>query len=247
MIIDVALANSFNYRDLKVDVEGSVVAVIDVVRATSTIAALFGSGASSIIIAPTLDEAYAYKNKYPDRLLCGEVKGHPPEGFDYGNSPLEFSQLDLTGKDVIMKTTNGTGSFLKASGSPAVYSLALLNFNATMERVRKKALNLKKDILFLCSGENGAVAYDDTYVSGLAVKQLMKKPAEFEFTDSAKLVLSAALGEKDVKGALKKSTSVRLMLEAGLEKDLPYCARIDEYNVVIKSVISGKTPKLLLD
>ncbi len=144
MIVDVALTNRFDNRDLKVEINGSVTAIIDVVRATSTIATLFGGGVRSIVIAETLEEAFGYKKKYPEKLLCGEVKGHPHSGFDYGNSPLEFSKLDLSGKDVILKTTNGTSSFLKAAGASAIYSLALLNFKVTLEKIMEKASNLKK-------------------------------------------------------------------------------------------------------
>jgi len=118
LIVDVILSNNFNPENLKVGIGNSVCAVIDVIRATSTIATLFGSGVNSIIVAGTLDEAYSLKKAFPDRLLCGEKGGLKPNGFDHGNSPLEFSTVDLSGRQAILKTTNGTVAFMKAAGSP---------------------------------------------------------------------------------------------------------------------------------
>ena len=235
MIIDAALSNKFEPESLKIDIKNSVCAVIDVIRATSTIATLFGSGVKSIIIAATLDEAYSLKKAYPDRLLCGEKGGLKPDGFDHGNSPLEFSMLDLSGCKAILKTTNGTAAFLKTKRSPAVFSLAALNFRHTMEDVLDDALANKRDILFLCSGEMGKIAYDDAYIAGLAVKYLLSKPHDLEYSDSAKLVLSAAVGDRSLVGALSKSTSARSLQDVGLGEDIEFCSRLNGYNLSIKA------------
>ena len=235
MIIDVALSNNFDPESLKVDIENSVCAVIDVIRATSTIATLFGSGVKSIIVAGTLDEAYLLKKAFPDRLLCGEKGGLKPDGFDHGNSPLEFSTMDLSGRKAILKTTNGTVAFLKAAETPAVFSLAALNFRQTMEDVLDNALKNKRDILFLCSGEMGKIAYDDAYIAGLAAKYLLSKPHDFIYTDSAKLVLSAVIGDRSLTDALSKSTSAQSLRGVGLGDDIAFCSRLNGYNLTIKA------------
>jgi 2-phosphosulfolactate phosphatase len=245
--VDVALTNSFDNNDLKVEVKGSVVAVIDVIRATSSIAALFGSGVNKVTVASTLEKAFEFKKEDPEKLLCGEAGGHPPEGFDHGNSPLDFSRLDLYGKQAILKTTNGTASFLRARESPAVYSLAALNFRVTLEKVLEEAKKLNKDILFICSGELEKIAYDDAYIAGLAIRDIMKTSGNFEFSDSAKLVLSAVLGDTDLKSALEKSTSAISLRGVGLGDDISFCARLNEYNLVIKAIIEGDIPQLQLD
>jgi len=245
--VDVALTNSFDDKDLKVEVKGSVIAVIDVIRATSSIAALFGSGVSEVTIASTLEKAYKLKKNNPEKILCGEVGGHPPEGFDHGNSPLDFSRLDLSGRKAILKTTNGTASFLRAKGSPAVYSLAALNFRITLEKVLQEAKKLKKDILFICSGELEKIAYDDAYIAGLAVRDIMKTSGNFEYSDSAKLVLSAVLGDTDMEKALEKSISAISLRGVGLGDDISFCAMLNEYNLVIKAIIKDDIPQLRLD
>ncbi len=240
MIIDVALSNNFDPESLKVDIENSVCAVIDVIRATSTIATLFGSGVKSIIVAGTLDEAYSLKKALPDRLLCGEKGGLKPDGFDHGNSPLEFSTMDLSGRKAILKTTNGTVAFLKAAEAHAVFSLAALNFRHTMEDVLGNALKDKRDILFLCSGEMGKIAYDDAYIAGLAVKYLLSKPHDFIYSDSAKLVLSAVIGDRSLHDALSKSTSAQSLRGVGLGDDIAFCSRLNGYNLTIMTVSAGE-------
>lgn len=236
LIVDVALSNNFAPESLRVDIDNSVIAVIDIIRATSTIATLFGSGVKSIIVAGTLNEAYSLKEAFPERLLCGEKGGLKPDGFDYGNSPLEFSTLDLPGRQAILKTTNGTVSFLKAAGSPAVFSLAALNFRHTMDDILDYALDHDKDILFLCSGEMGKVAYDDACIAGLAVKYFLSKPRDFIYTDSAKLVLSAVLGDRVLLNALLKSISADSLKKVGPGSDIEFCARLNGYNLTIKAV-----------
>lgn len=239
MIVDIALSNNFDQDSLKVNIGDSVCAVIDVIRATSTIATLFGSDVNSIIVAGTLDEAYSLKKAYPARLLCGEKGGLKPEGFDYGNSPLEFSTLDLRGRQAILKTTNGTVSFMKAAGSPAVFSLAALNFRHTMEDVLDNALKNERDILFLCSGEMGKIAYDDAYIAGLAVKYLLSKPHDLIYSDSAKLVLSAAIGDRSLHDALSKSISAESLRGVGLGDDIEFCSMLNGYNLTIRAGSSG--------
>ncbi len=245
MKVDAALTNRFDQKDLDVEVKGSVAAVIDVIRATSSIAALFARGAGSVTIAASLEEAYSLKEKNPGKLLCGEVKGLAPDGFDHGNSPLEFSRLELDGREAILKTTNGTASFLRAAGSPAVYSLSALNFTAAMEKILQEAEKLEKDILIICSGEMGRLAYDDVYIAGLAVRHIMDSPGSFQYSDSARLVMSAVRGERDIESALEASTSARSLKAVGLGDDIPFCARLDEYEVAVRAVTIKDETRLL--
>jgi len=244
--VDAALTNRFDQKDLDVEVRGSIAAVIDVIRATSSIAALFAGGAGSVTIAATLEEAYRLKKKEPGKLLCGEVSGLPPEGFDYGNSPLEFSRLKLGGRKAILKTTNGTASFLRARESQAVYSLSALNFSAVLKKILEEAEKTGKDILFICSGELGRLAYDDAYIAGLAVKYIMENsPEPPGLSDSARLILSAVKGDRDIERALEASTSARSLKAVGLGDDIPFCARLDEYDVAPEAFVRDNMTRIL--
>lgn len=207
-------------------------AVIDVIRATSSIAAIFGEGAKSVIIAKNKKEALEYKKKHRKHYLCGEVGGHPPKGFQFGNSPLEFSNARLDSKDLILMTTNGTVSFFKAKKAKIAVSLSLLNFDVVLDYLVEFAQSNGCGILFLCSGEKGEIAFDDVFVAGLAIKDLLRKPRSFAFSDSAKLAVNSVLLESDILGAIEKSTSANSLKSVGLGEDIAFCAEKNKYQVI---------------
>ncbi|MGI0135083.1 MAG: 2-phosphosulfolactate phosphatase, partial [Candidatus Micrarchaeaceae archaeon] len=85
--------------------------VIDLIRATTCMAVILDRGALRIFAAGTVEQARTAQQRYPQRLLCGERNVKPLPGFDYGNSPVQFSHLNLTGRELILTTTNGTRAF----------------------------------------------------------------------------------------------------------------------------------------
>lgn len=234
MKVEVLLTNNFNLLPppSNVNFSNTVCLVIDVLRATSTIATLLGVGVERILIARTKKQAFKLKKIFSDYILCGEEKGLPPRGFDFGNSPFELSNLDLKGKRIILKTTNGTVSFFKAKDAKVTFSLSILNMKYTMDCAVSYAQKNSCDILILCSGREGNIAYDDAYTAGVAVKYLLTKPVKnLELQDSAKLVLSVCLGEKSIESALEKSYSGVYVRRIGLGKDNEFCAKLNSYNV----------------
>jgi 2-phosphosulfolactate phosphatase len=218
--------------------------VIDVIRATSTIAALFGKGIKKVIIAKDRKEAIKYKKENNGYILCGEVGGHPPKGFDYGNSPLEFSKIDLAGKNAILMTTNGTISFFKAKNAKIAIALSLLNFDTVIKFLNDYLQKYDYGIMFICSGEKKEVAFDDVFVAGLAIKNLLKKPLPYSFSDSAKLALNAVLLENDNVTAIGKSCSAHSLRSVGLQRDIAFCAEMNKYEVL--PVLRNKGKRLEL-
>ena len=232
MKVHVVLTNNFKSEEIaEIDKDNTVCAVIDTIRATSTIVTMIGCGANSVIIAEDKAEAFALKKIFPDYILCGEEWGLAPEGFDYGNSPVEVSGLDARGKDFILMTTNGTRSILRAADFSEVFIMSILNLNHVLDIITDNAKLNFYDILILCSGERNRIAYDDAYNAGLAVKYLLTRPFNFEYTDSARLVLSAALSEFDVGDALEKSSSARSLREVSNGEDISFLGRSNIYKV----------------
>ena len=235
MKVHVILTNKFSPESLiEVDIRNCVCAVIDVIRATSTIATMIGCGSKKVIISGDKIQAFKLKKVFTDYILCGEVGGLPPKGFDYGNSPLEISNLNIKSKNFILMTTNGTRSFFKVSNCKSVFSLSILNLNHTMDQIINLANKNNYDILFLCSGEKGKVAYDDAFTAGLAVKYLLTKPFSFSYSDSSKLVLSAAINESDIINALEKSSSAHSLRNVGLGEDIYFCSQLNKYKIAAK-------------
>lgn len=252
MKVQVLLTNRFSPDDLgEVKLSNCICAVIDTIRATSTIAAMLGLGGERVIIAADKKQAFELKALFKDHLLCGEVDGLAPRGFDCGNSPVEISNLGIKGKNFILMTTNGTRSIFKVSECAEVFTLSILNMSHVLDCMIKSALEKNCDILLLCSGEKGKIAYDDAYTAGLAVKYLLTRPFMFEFSDSAKIVLSASLSEINIPDALEKSTSARSLRAASPSsagEDIAYVGSPNRFNVApvvskekIKSLPSLKT------
>jgi len=230
--VHVILSNRFEPAEIaEVKLKNCICAVIDTIRATSTIVTLIGCGAEKVIVAADKKEAFFLKTVFKGSILCGEEKGLPPKGFDFGNSPLEISSADLNGRTFIIMTTNGTQSILKAKQCRKVYALSTLNLNFCIDRIAEKSQESNSDILLVCSGEKGKIAYDDAYTAGLAVKYLLTKPYKLEFTDAAKLVLSASLSESNIKDALEKSCSAKSLRAVGLGSDIDYISQLNKFKV----------------
>lgn len=112
------------------EAEGTVVA-IDVLRAFTTAAFAFAAGADRILLMGEVDEAFALHRELPDALLMGEVDGLPIEGFDFGNSPAEFLNADLSGRTLIQRTTAGTQGIVLAERASLLLTAGLTNASAT--------------------------------------------------------------------------------------------------------------------
>ncbi len=91
-----------------------LVVIIDVFRACTTAAYVIANGAEKLITVSQVEEAFELKREYPELVLIGERKGRRIGGFDYGNSPYRMSQIDFSGKGVVLTTSAGTQGMVKA-------------------------------------------------------------------------------------------------------------------------------------
>src|SRR5436189_266459 len=99
----------FHYTNLETcHTATGLVIVIDVVRAFTNAAFAFSRGTKEIYPVGTVEEALEFKKRNPIVMLCGEVSGLPPEGFDFGNSPTRVLELDLNGCTLVQRTGAGT-------------------------------------------------------------------------------------------------------------------------------------------
>src|ERR671910_3143236 len=141
--------------------------VVDVLRATSTIAQALSSGWPRVLCAPGVDEARAVREELGEGLLGGERNAEQIEGFDVGASPREF----VDGGDVplIFSTTNGTRAILTAgSNCEHVFLGSLLNLDAVAAAAREGG----EDVAIVCAGFKGTFALDDAYCAGRLVQLL---------------------------------------------------------------------------
>ena len=192
--------------------------VVDVLRATSTIAQALASGWPRVLCAPGIDEARAVRDELGEGLLGGERNAKKIEGFDVGASPREF----LEGGDVplIFSTTNGTRAILTAASScDRVYLGSLLNLDAVAAAARESG----EDVAIVCAGFQGAFALDDAYCAGRIVELVGG-----ERTDAAKAAELVARAFPDAYTGL----TARTYGPPGLDEDIRFCARENVLDVV---------------
>jgi 2-phosphosulfolactate phosphatase len=117
---------------------GTVV-VIDVIRAFSTAAYAFAAGAREIVLVGSVEEALALKRQMPGALAMGEVGGLPVKEFDFGNSPVALSSLDLTGRRLIQRTSAGTQGVVRSRQADHLLASSFCCASATARAIRKLA------------------------------------------------------------------------------------------------------------
>ena len=108
------------------------VAIIDVFRAFTTAAVALANGADRIVMVGSVAEAFALRDSGAGQVCMGEVRGRPPDGFDFGNSPFDVSQVDFRGKTIIQRTSAGTQGIVAASGADRLYAASLVTAQATL-------------------------------------------------------------------------------------------------------------------
>jgi 2-phosphosulfolactate phosphatase len=198
--------------------EAPVGVVVDVLRATSTIAQALASGYARVVCAAEIDEARRLRAALPDSLVGGERDAVRIDGFDVGASPREF--LEPRARTLILSTTNGTRTILAAADRCEEVLLgSLLNLGAVARRVAERG----EDAAILCAGYKGGFAFDDAYCAGRLVALL-----DAERTDAAVAAELLARAYPDPWQGL----TARTYGPPGLDEDIRFCARVDALDVV---------------
>jgi 2-phosphosulfolactate phosphatase len=196
---------------------GRVAVVIDVLRATTTIAQAFISGAKSITPAASLDAARMIAHGKPGALLCGERGGMKPEGFILGNSPYEYSTEQVGDQELILTTTNGTRALQMCSDALEVYTGSITNLDLLSEVLQADS----RDVVLVCSGTDLKPAMEDAFCAGLIIDRLLDS---HDLDDSALLLHHAAAGAISVFGSIedvvKSSFHARRLIDLGFAKDV---------------------------
>lgn len=196
-----------------------VAVVVDVMRATSTIAQALASGYRRVLCCREIDDARALRQQLGDEAVVGgERDAVQIEGFDLGASPREY--LEPRAETAILTTTNGTRSTLAAAANAEHVVLgSLLNLDAVAAAARGPG----EDITIVCAGYQGAFAIDDAYCAGRIVALL-----EGDRTDAA--VASAAIAR--AYPTAWDGVNARTYGPPGLEDDLRWCTQENTLSVV---------------
>ena len=216
------------------DTTGRVVVVIDVLRASTTVAVALENGARAIIPFDSPDEVVTRAKAF-DRSevrLAGERQMRAIPGFDLGNSPKEFTREAVEGKTVLLTTTNGTAAIGVIQGARDVVIGSYVNFSAVSAMLRA-ALRGGTDIAILCAGRDRQFSLEDAACAGRYVHQISRRLSTVSLNDAA---LAAMLIDRrfsdNILRLFSASAHGRALSEAGFGDDLADCAAIDSYPVI---------------
>ncbi len=210
---------------------GKTTVVIDVLRATSTIVYALMNGAKEIIPVGSVEFAMKASSTMfgGQTLLAGERNTKMIDGFNMGNSPAEFTQEKISGKGIVLFTTNGTRAIVKSKYSANVIIASFLNINAVAEYL----VQLNENVEIVCSGRNNQLGMDDTVCAGKLIQLLAEKTENLELNDSslAAVVLAKSQG-KNLKKMMQGSDHGKILIENGFQDDIAFCAKTNITDIV---------------
>lgn len=207
------------------EVKHKVVVVVDILRATSCMTTGLAHGIKSIKPFANLEECREMKTA--GYYIAGERNGQKLDDFDLGNSPFDYMQDDLQGKNVAVTTTNGTVAIEKASGASQIIIGSFLNLSAVSNYLKEQNL----DVLILCAGWKGKVNMEDSLFAGALVERLQND--FLNACDAPLLALSTfQAANHDLLNLVLNSSHAKRLKKLNINDDIEFCLKFDEYDVV---------------
>ncbi|HUR10629.1 MAG TPA: 2-phosphosulfolactate phosphatase [Flavitalea sp.] len=207
------------------EVENTIVVIIDVLRATSTIATALYNGAHSIVPVDNIEQCIALGKEY-NGITAGERDGRIAEGLSYGNSPFEYPESFIGNKVLVLTTTNGTRLLQMAvsKGASHIVTGSFPNLTAVCNYL----IGEKKDVLLACAAWKDRVNIEDTLFAGAVIHRI----GEFFSIncDASRIAKNLyASAQPDLFEFMKqnKASHFQRLSRFGLEKDMKYCLTAD--------------------
>lgn len=216
------------------EMHGRAVVVIDVLRASTSIAVALSNGARNVVPFESADEAVARAKAFDraDYVLAGERRMQPIDGFDLGNSPLSFTASAVEGRTVLLTTSNGTAALVATQGAQEVYVGSFVNLAAVLEVLCDPSRRAGA-VTLLCAGSDRRFSLEDAACAGRLVRGLTEADPALELNDAARAarVLDKRYGE-NLPRLFKDAEHARALVGAGYGDDLAVCGDVDRYPVV---------------
>ena len=215
-------ARSFKEEDLR----NKTAVIVDVLRATTTIVTALNNGAAGLIPVADMDEVskIAQKLDAAKYLLCGEKNGVKIEGYDLGNSPLEYTPDQIKGKTLIFKTSNGTEAIARARKAEEILIGSFLNMKAVVEELR---------IVIICAGWRGRLALEDMLCAGQIVYELGHGELPDNARDGAKVAFSLYEKYADrVDEVIRSSNHAMRLKELVNDEDVTYSCQLNTVDIL---------------
>jgi len=217
-----------------IETAGRLVVIVDVLRASTTVATALGNGARTVIPVEGADEVISRSREFARSkiLLAGEQKMYPIAGFDIGNSPQAFTPAVVEGKTILITTTNGTKTLMGVQNARDIVIASYVNFSAVLVMM-KLAASSNTDIAIICAGEEGSFTLEDAACAGRYVRAIPKKADSVVANDAAaaSVLIEKRYGDNIAK-VFKESSHGQALQSAGFGDDLTAAAEVDSYPVV---------------
>ena len=212
------------------DADNTIIVIIDVLRATSTIATALYNGASYVIPVDSVARCIEL-GKVPGTVTAGERDGRIAEGLQHGNSPFEYSRAFIENKVLVLTTTNGTKLLYMAleRGIKNIITGSFPNLSAVTTHLVAR----KQNVLLACAAWKDRVNIEDTLFAGAVID---KVKAHFDINCDASAMAHTLYMEAKpgiyafVKN--KKASHYLRLSGYGLEKDIRYCLTPDIANIL---------------
>jgi 2-phosphosulfolactate phosphatase len=222
--------------------EGSVVVIIDILRASSAICTAFENGAESIIPVTTVNEARDFKER--GFLVAAERDGYILDFADFGNSPFNFRRELIAGKSIVYSTTNGTGIIKLASSADHIVIGSFLNISALTKWIALQ----EKDVVLFCAGWKNRFNLEDTVCAGAIAERILSTDIFSTNCDSTLAALDLwNLAKPDLRGYIEKAAQRSRLRDKNLDDCIDYCLTEDLTdkipiikNGILVSLDSGK-------
>jgi len=213
------------------EMNGDCYVVIDAFRATTTIATLFGRRLRTLTACARIEDAHRIKAE-SGGLLFGEVNGLPPLGFDHGNSPVEAARLDVSGRDAVLFTTNGTAALVAMAARGTVFAGAFANASAIADATAEFA-----SVVLVCAGNAAGkrFALEDFAAAGAIARAMVSSDAELVVADSARLAIDTPPEHAS------RSYHADTLRDIGLDADIAFALRLDTARVAPRVTAHGQT------
>lgn len=211
------------------NLQHSIVVIIDVFRATSTIATALYNGAQRVIPVSGVEECITIGASIEGAITAGERDGKVIQGLQYGNSPTEYHKAFIEGKTLVITTTNGTKLLHMAlnNGCSEVITGSFINLSSVCTHL----INSGKNVILGCSAWKDRFNLEDTLFAGAVVHQVKDY---FTIHDDASLMAEEMFTKHggDLFDFIRRTTHWHRLSAYGLEKDLEYCVTTDAANVL---------------
>jgi len=208
------------------DVKNSIVVIIDVLRATSTICTALYNGASRVIPVASVEECVNI-GRAIGGITAGERDGKIAEGLVHGNSPFEYPREFVENKTLVLTTTNGTKLLHMAKDAVQIITGSFPNISAVCDYL----IAQNQNVILGCAAWKDRVNMEDTLFAGAVVNRIK---AHFDVNCDSAIAAETLYdsAKDDIYTFMKQASHYKRLAQYGLEKDIHYCLTPDGANVL---------------